>query len=106
MMTLRNAMTYLFGIGSLVAAATSCAAAPLPPSAPLRDRSGAYEVEVLVDGLAVPTYAHDGETYVMGQLGARYTLRVHNNSGRRVEAVLSVDGRDVIDGKPAELRNK
>jgi hypothetical protein len=106
MMTLRNAMTYLFGIGSLVAAATSCAAASLPPGAPLRDRSGAYEVEVLVDGLPAPTYAHDGETYVMGQLGARYTLRVHNHSARRVEAVVSVDGRDVIDGKPAELRNK
>ena len=106
MMTLRNAMTYLFGIGSVVAAATSCAAASLPPGAPLRDRSGAYEVEVLVDGGAAPTYAHDGETYVMGQLGARYTLRVHNHSGRRVEAVVSVDGRDVIDGKPAELRNK
>ncbi len=106
MMTLRNAMTCLFGIGSLVAAATSCAAASLPPGAPLRDRSGAYEVEVLVDGVPAPTYAHDGETYVMGQLGARYTLRVHNHSGRRVEAVVSVDGRDVIDGKPAELRNK
>jgi hypothetical protein len=42
----------------------------------------------------------------MGQLGARYTLRVHNHSARRIEAVVSVDGRDVIDGKPAELRSK
>ncbi len=106
MMTLRNTMTCLFGIGSLLAAATSCAATPLPAGAPLRDRAGAYEVEVLVDGGVAPTYAHEGETYVMGQLGARYTLRVHNHSGRRVEAVVSVDGRDAIDGKPAELRNK
>jgi hypothetical protein len=106
MMTLRNTMTCLFGLGSLLAAATSCAASPLPGGAPLRDRSGAYEVEVLIDGNVAPTYAHDGETYVMGQLGARYTLRVHNHSGRRIEAVVSVDGRDVIDGKPAELRNK
>lgn len=105
MMTLRNAMTCLFGLGSLVAAG-SCAAAPLPAGAALRDRAGAYEVEVLIDGSVAPTYAHDGETYVMGQLGARYTLRVHNYSGRRIEAVVSVDGRDVIDGKPAELRNK
>ena len=105
-MTLRNTMTVLFGLGSLVAAATSCAAAPLPVGAPLRDRAGGYEVEVLIDGNVAPTYAHDGETYVMGQLGARYTLRVHNYSARRIEAVVSVDGRDVIDGKPAELRNK
>lgn len=106
MTTLRNTMTCLFGLGSLLAAATSCAAAPLPAGAPLRDRAGGYEVEVLVDGNVAPTYAHDGESYVMGQLGARYTLRVHNNSGRRIEAVVSVDGRDVIDGKPAELRGK
>jgi len=106
MTTLRTAMTTLFGIGCLLLAATSCAAAPWPPGAGLRDRSGAYDVEVLVDGVPAPTYGHDGETYVMGQLGARYTLRVHNRSGRRIEAVVSVDGRDVIDGKGAELRGK
>jgi hypothetical protein len=42
----------------------------------------------------------------MGQLGARYTLRVSNHSGRRIEAVVSVDGRDVVDGKPADFRSK
>ena len=106
MMTLRNAMTMLFGIGSLLLAANSCAAAPWPPGSALRDRVGGYDVEVLVDGVPAATYAHDGETYVMGQLGARYTLRVHNRSARRIEAVVSVDGRDVIDGKTAELRGK
>jgi len=105
MTTLRHAMTCLFAIGSVLAA-NSCAASPWPQGGALRDRAGAYDVEVLVDGVPAPTYGHDGETYVMGQLGARYTLRVHNRSGRRVEAVVSVDGRDVVDGKPAELRNK
>src|SRR5439155_19145072 len=47
-----------------------------------------------------------GGTYVLGQLGQRYTLRVVNHSGRRIEAVLSVDGRDVVDGRPADLRSK
>jgi hypothetical protein len=106
MMTLRDAMTWLFGIGSLVAAATSCAAAPLPAGAPLHDRAAGYDVEVLVDGVPAPSYAHDGETYVLGQLGSRYTLRVNNHSPRRIEAVVSVDGRDVVDGKAAEFRNK
>ena len=106
MFTLRHAMTTLFGIGSFLLAATSCAAAPWPPGAGLRDRAGAYDVEVLVDGVPAPTYGHDGESYVMGQLGARYTLRVHNRSGRRIEAVISVDGRDVIDGKGADMRGK
>jgi len=106
MTTLRHVMTCLLGFGTLLVAANSCAASPWPSGSALRDRGGAYDVEVLVDGAPAPTYAHDGETYVLGQLGARYTLRVHNHSGRRVEAVLSVDGRDVIDGKPADVRSK
>ena len=105
-MNLRHSTTLLRRARPSARRRQSCAASPLPGRAPLRDRAGGYEVEVLVDGVPAPTYAHDGETYVMGQLGARYTLRVPNHSGRRIEAVVSVDGRDVIDGKPAELRTK
>jgi hypothetical protein len=105
-MTLRYAMTYLLGFGLVLTAASSCAASALPGGAPLRDQAGAYQVEVLIDGAPAPTYTHDGETYVLGQLGARYTLRISNHSGRRIEAVASVDGRDVIDGRPADYRNK
>jgi hypothetical protein len=106
-MTLRNAMTTLSAIGSLLVAAGSCAAAPLPGwRGGLRDRAAGYELTVLVDGVPAPTYVHDGETYVLGQLGARYTLRVSNHSGRRIEAVVSVDGRDAIDGRPADFRGK
>lgn len=63
-------------------------------------------MEVLVDGAPAPAFHHAGESYVMGQLGHRYVLRVHNRTGRRVEAVVSVDGRDVIDGKTADYRSK
>ncbi len=73
---------------------------------PVRGSAGPYEMEVLVNGVSAPTFFHGGESYVMGQLGERYTLRVHNRSARRVEAVVSVDGRDVIDGKPADFRGK
>src|SRR6185369_10723862 len=34
------------------------------------------------------------------------TLRILNHTGRRVEAVTSVDGRDAIDGKTADVRSK
>jgi hypothetical protein len=106
-MTRISLLTTLFGIGSLLLAADSCAASPLPngPTV-LRDRVAGYEMTVLVDGVPVPTYTYDGDTYVLGQLGARYTLRVANHSGRRIEAVVSVDGRDVVDGKPADFRGK
>ena len=85
----------------------SCASPPLPAGGyALRSYAGGYELQVLVDGVPVPTYEHDGETFVMGQLGARYTLRVVNHTARRIEAVMSVDGRDAIDGKPADVRSK
>ena len=102
----RTLLTALFGIGSLLLAADSCAASPLPGGQPLRDRAAGYEMTVLIDGAPAATYEYGGGTYVLGQLGARYTLRVANHSGRRVEAVVSVDGRDVIDGRPADFRGK
>ena len=105
-MILRNAMTCLFGIGSILLVADSCAASPFPGARPLRDRAGGYELTVLVDGVPARTYMHDGETYVLGQLGSHYTLRISNHTGRRIEAVVSVDGRDAIDGQPADWRSK
>lgn len=42
-----------------------------------------------------------GRNYVTGQAGQRYTILVRNNSPGRVEVVASVDGLDVIDGRPA-----
>jgi len=105
-MILRNAMTYLLGVGSLLLIADSCAASPFPGSRSLRDRAAGYELTVLVDGAPARTYMHDGETYVLGQLGSHYTLRVSNHTGRRIEAVVSVDGRDAIDGRPADWRSK
>jgi len=88
-------------------ASTSCASPRLPTGGyPLRAAGAGYEVQVLVDGAPARTFDHDGESFVMGQMGARYTLRVVNHTGRRIEAVVSVDGRDAIDGKTADVRTK
>jgi hypothetical protein len=86
----------------------SCAtpAADVHAGSGLTSARGPYEVEVLLDGTSAPRFMHQGESYVMGQVGRRYTLRVWNRSPRRVEAVISVDGRDVIDGKPGDFRHK
>jgi hypothetical protein len=73
----------------------------LPARAALHPRTGPYELQLLVDGQPARSFASRGETWVLGQLGQRYTLRIVNRSGQRVEAVVSVDGRDVIDGQPA-----
>jgi hypothetical protein len=95
------------GCGAAAALLLSCAA-PLEKAwaQPLRDAAGGYQLEVLVDGSPARRFHHDGGSYILGQMGQRYTLRVWNRSGRRVEAVVSVDGRDVVDGKPADFRRK
>ncbi|HEX2660349.1 MAG TPA: hypothetical protein VHU40_18845, partial [Polyangia bacterium] len=85
----------------------SCASPPLRSGGyPLRASASGYELQVLVDGVPVQRFEHGGESFVLGQLGARYTLRVINHTGRRIEAVMSVDGRDAIDGKTADFRSK
>lgn len=68
--------------------------------------TGPYELEVLVEGAARSVIEHGGQSYLEGARGERYELRIHNRSGRRVEAVLSVDGRDVIAGQPADYRRQ
>jgi hypothetical protein len=67
-------------------------------------RSGPFTLELLDAGGAVlPTFHHRGRTFVLGGLGDRYQVRVRNGSARRAEIVVSVDGRDVVDGRPAAV---
>ena len=69
-------------------------------------RHGPYSVSVEDEqGARLSSYQHRGETYVLGELGKRYQIRVRNHSGRRVEAVITVDGRDVVTGKPGDYRS-
>ncbi len=42
-----------------------------------------------------------GKNHVIGEAGQRYVLVVQNHAPMRIEVVVSVDGLDVIDGKPA-----
>lgn len=70
-------------------------------------RSGPYSLELVDEsGSRLPTWQHRGRTYVLGRLGERYLLRVRNDSPRRIEVVASVDGRDVVDGRPASVEKR
>jgi hypothetical protein len=91
---------------AFVAAVVACS--PRFPSAQeVPARHGGYAVEAVDEwGRTLPTFDHRGRTYVLGTLGQRYLLRFRNGSGRRVEVVASVDGRDVIDGRPASLSRR
>ncbi len=50
-------------------------------------------------GSALRTFHVRGTTYVLGQQGSRYNIRLSNNTGGRLEVVMNVDGRDVIHGR-------
>jgi len=65
------------------------------------------QVEILDEhGMPLPSTVSNGRRYVLGEHGRRYTIRITNPSSRRVEVVVSVDGLDVIDGKPASLSKR
>lgn len=49
------------------------------------------------------TFSHHGQIFVLGEPGERYAIRVQNPTARRVEAVISVDGRDAISGQVADF---
>lgn len=55
------------------------------------------------DGHALTSVRHRGQTFVAGERGERYELLVTNNTASRVEVVVSVDGRDVVTGKPGDF---
>ena len=58
----------------------------------------------LVDesGRTLPGYMAGGRALIVGEDGARYRIAVRNGTSARFEIVASVDGLDVIDGKPAD----
>jgi len=68
---------------------------------------GAITIRVVDDrGSPLPTFAAGGRSYVMGHDGARYSLRIENQTGARFEAVATVDGLDVIDGQPGSFEKR
>ena len=92
---------------ALALSAALLACVPRPTPADPEARSGPYGLQVVgEDGRPLPTFGHRGRTYVLGELGRRYLLRVRNGSGRRIEVVASVDGRDVLDGRPASVEKR
>ncbi len=62
----------------------------------LRDGSGRF----------LTGFEANGRNFVTGIAGRRYTIVVKNHSPGRIEAVVSVDGLDVVDGKPASFNKR
>lgn len=51
------------------------------------------------NGNQLKTWVHEGQTFVAGEVGSRYQLKVTNNCWDDIEVVMSVDGRDILSGE-------
>jgi hypothetical protein len=58
------------------------------------------------NGLPLPTLSANGRSLVIGEHGARYAIEIQNHSNHRFEAVVTVDGLDVIDGRPGSFSKR
>lgn len=76
---------------------------PIPDIRPI-GRSSVSVVDAF--GRSLPTFEHQGRRFVLGEEGERYGIRITNPTSSRVEAVVSVDGLDAIDGTPASFAHR
>ncbi len=70
-------------------------------SAFLKSRLVQVDVHDRSDGVALPVYASDGRSYIIGEPGHEYAVRIRNCTGGRLLVITSVDGVNVISGETA-----
>jgi hypothetical protein len=118
---MRRAFAAVFAVASVVSVA-ALAGSSRADTTPPAGRGGSLGVlenqnrgwasaspraELVDDGMGtLPTFAHEGRRFVLGSIGDRYRIRVTNPTAQRVEAVVSVDGLDAIDGRTASVAKR
>lgn len=58
------------------------------------------------DGRPFETLQSGSRTVVVGQPGERYSIVLTNHTSHRFESVVTVDGLDVVNGKPGTLEHR
>jgi hypothetical protein len=68
---------------------------------------GTLTVRLLdANGAPLPTFINAGRNLVAGEHGQRYVIEISNRSPRRFEAVVAVDGLDVVDGQTGSFSKR
>jgi hypothetical protein len=67
---------------------------------------GEFSFQVEVDGVPAPIYSGRGFSWIEGAQGRSYAIRLFNHTPQRMEAVVTVDGRDVISGQSGDYRKQ
>jgi hypothetical protein len=73
---------------------------------PVAVRGGLAIALVDESGAPLAALSVGGRIHVVGEAGRSYSVVVENHTPLRYEAVISVDGLDVLDGKAASLRKR
>lgn len=60
-----------------------------------------YELNVLVNGKPVREYYHNNKFFIEAKDGTEYSIKLKNHGHKRIMAVISIDGVDVLKGKAA-----
>ncbi len=68
--------------------------------------NGEFSFQIESEGRLLSVHNHRGSSYVEGRWGNHYAIRVFNHTGRRAEAVVTVDGRNVITGQVGNYRKQ
>ncbi len=113
---MRLILPSLAALLALSSAGLHCAYADSPPAHASSDATvldheppaaATPRIELVDDATQMlPTFWQGGRRFVLGQTGTRYQIRIVNPTGSRLEAVVSVDGLDAIDGRPANLNKR
>ncbi len=68
---------------------------------------GMVTVRLIDDnGTPLPTMFSGNRNFVMGENGQAYSIELQNRTGNRFEAVVTVDGLDVIDGRTGSVSKR
>lgn len=68
--------------------------------------SGVVNIGLKSEGRFLSGFTAGERNYIVGEAGKRYSIVIKSNAPNRIECVVSVDGLDVLDGKPASFKKR
>lgn len=64
-----------------------------------------FDLNILVNGSRCKQYHHQGKTFIEAKEGSEYVIEIKNHHSKRTLAVGSVDGLNILTGKPADEKD-
>jgi len=71
-----------------------------------KSNNGLVEWGIKQEGRTLKSYYNDGKRFIQAKNDRTYTILIKNVCHSRIEAVASVDGLDVINGRSASTKNQ